>query len=411
MTAEDSDSTPIAPEGAPAWRRLLWLAPLALACAAAAFFLTGGSPGPGSREQSPGGSRAVPVMAVSARSGDLGIYQTGLGTVTPLQTVTVRSRVDGELVELGFREGQLVQKGALLAQIDPRPFEVQLHQAEGQLARDEAALKNAQADLERYRILIEQDSVPRQQLDTQAATVEQAQASIKSDRALVESAKLNLTYSRVTAPVTGIAGLRQVDPGNIVRAGDASGIVVLTQQQPIAVVFTLAADHIQAVMKQVRAGRSLAVEAWDRDLKKKLATGTLLAVDNQIDVSTGTVRMKAQFPNADTTLYPNQFVNARLLVEPLPGAVLIPTAAVQRSPQGTFVYVVGADAAVEKRDVQVRITEGDETAIQSGLKPGEVVVTDGVDKLRPGSTVEVGAPNGSRKPSGAERKGGAGKPQ
>ncbi len=343
-------------------------------------------------------ARAVPVVGAVARKGDIGVYLTGLGTVTPLKTVTVRSRVDGELVEVAYREGQHVRAGDLLAQIDPRPFEVQLHQAEGQLAKDEAALKNAKVDLERYKVLIEQDSIPRQQLDTQVATVDQIEAAIKSDRAQVESARLNLTYSRIVAPITGVVGLRQVDPGNIVHASDANGLVVITQPQPIAVVFTIAADRLQPVVQQAKAGAHLAVEAWDRDLKRKLATGSLLAVDNQIDPTTGTVRLKAEFPNEDSSLYPNQFVNARLLVDTLRGVVLVPSAAIQRSPQSSYVYVVKKDGTVEMRDVDVQQSEGDDSAIRKGVSAGETVVVDGVDKLQQGTLVALAKDDGGRKP-------------
>jgi multidrug efflux system membrane fusion protein len=336
-----------------------------------------------------GAPRAIPVVGASARVGDLGLYQTGLGTVTPVSTVTVRSRVDGQLINVAYREGQFVHEGDLLAQIDPRPFQVQLLQAEAQLAKDEAALKNAKIDLERYKILIGQDSIPQQQLDTQVATVDQTEAAIKSDQAQVENAKLNLTYSRITAPTSGIVGLRLVDPGNIVPAADASGLVVITQLRPIAVVFTIPADHLQPVLQQRKDGHELAVEAWDRDLQHKLATGSLLAIDNQIDPTTGTVRIKALFPNDDSALYPNQFVNARLLVDTLRQTVIVPTAAIQRGPQSTYVYVVKSDNTVEMRNVDVQLTQGDDTSLRQGVSAGEVVVIDGVDKLQPGSLVSV----------------------
>ncbi len=379
-------------------RRLRWVVAAAALAVAAWLVLTRTISGQGApaRGQRPNAARAVPVVATPARTGDLGVYQTGLGTVTPLRTVTVRSRVDGELTNVAFREGQLVKEGELLAQIDPRPFEVQLHQAQAQLAKDEAALANAKVDLDRYQTLIQQDSISRQQLDTQAATVTQFEAALKSDQAQIESAKLNLTYSRITAPITGIVGLRLVDPGNIVHANDTGGLVVITQQQPIAVVFTIPGDHLPPVLQQIRAGRALAVEAWDRDLKTRLASGSVLAVDNQIDPTTGTVRIKATFPNEDGTLYPNQFVNARLLVDTLRGTVIVPTAAIQRSPQSTFVYVVKPDATVELRTVDVQLTEGDETSLRKGVQAGEIVVVDGVDKLQPGTAVAVSAPGGAR---------------
>jgi len=336
-------------------------------------------------------ARAVSVVGAQAHLGDLGVYQSGLGTVTPVKTVTVRSRVDGQLTDVAYTEGQFVREGVLLAQIDPRPFEVQLHQAEGQLAKDEAALANAKIDLDRYQTLIKEDSIPRQQLDTQRATVDQFEAALKSDRAQVESANLNLTYCRITAPVAGVVGLRLVDPGNMVHATDPNGLVVITQEQPISVLFTIAADRLPQVLKRMTEGNELAVEAWDRDLTTKLATGKVLALDNQIDPTTGTIRIKAIFPNQDSALYPNQFVNARLLVDTLHDTVLLPTAAIQRTPQSTFVFVVKPDDTVEMRDVTVALTEGDQTAIRSGLAAGETVVVDGVDKLQPGSRVALAA--------------------
>jgi multidrug efflux system membrane fusion protein len=271
-------------------------------------------------------------------------------------------------------------------------------QAEGQKAKDEAALKNAILDLQRYQALIQQDAIPRQQLDTQASTVNQSQAAVKTDESQVESAKLNLAYCRIAAPLTGRVGLRLVDAGNIVHASDANGLVVITQLQPIAVLFTIPADQLPPVQQQLRTGKKLAVEAWDRDLKTKLATGTLLAIDNQIDTSTGTVRIKAIFPNESSALYSNQFVNARLLVDTLHGVVLVPAAAIQRSPQSTFVWAVKPDSTVEMRNIDVQLTEGDTVAIRKGVANGDSVVIDGVEKLQPGSKV---APSGTEGGAGA----------
>jgi multidrug efflux system membrane fusion protein len=378
-------------------RRWPWLVALIVVAVVAflVFFRSSLGQSNSARAGKQAAPRAVPVVGATARVGDLGVYQNGLGTVTPIKTVTVHSRVDGELDSVAYREGQLVREGDLLAQLDPRPFEVQLHQAEAQLAKDEATLKNARIDLERYKALIAQDSIPRQQLDTQAATVDQDEAAIKSDQAQIESARLNLTYGRITAPISGIVGLRLVDPGNIVRASDQNGLLVITQQQPIAVIFTIAADHLQAVLQQRKAGHELVVEASDRDFKHKLATGFLLAIDNQIDQSTGTVRMKAQFPNENYALYPNQFVNARLLVDTLHQTVLVPTAAIQRSPQSTYVYVVKPDSTVELRTVDLQLTEGDDTSVRKGLSSGEVVVIDGMDKLQPGTLVVLAKSGGA----------------
>src|SRR4051794_7050835 len=399
---------------------LRWL--LILGAVAVAVYLFAHRPGqakggnPQGQDQTKGAAggkggqdRPVPVLAAAAKTKDVGVYLTGLGTVAPLNTVGVKSRVDGQLLRVAFHEGQIVRAGDLLAELDPRPFQVQLMQAEGQRAKDEAALQNARVDLKRYQILIQEDSIPRQQLDTQAATVAQFEAALKSDQALIESAKLNLSYARVTAPAGGRVGLRLVDVGNIVHASDPNGIVVITQLQPIDVLFTIPADHLSQVLPKVHAGQSLAVDAYDRDLKNKLATGNLLAVDNQIDPTTGTVRLKALFPNGDEALFPNQFVNARLLVDTLRGAVTVPAAAIQRSPQATFVYVVKADHTVETRNVVVRQTEGDVAALTSGVAAGEQVVTEGVDKLRPGAKVDTGGGGGAAKGGGGRAaKGGGG---
>lgn len=366
-------------------------------------------------------NRAVPVLAVPATKGDIGSYLTGLGTVTAVSTVTVRSRVDGQLTRVAFQEGQLVRAGDLLAEIDPRPFQVQLMQAEGQKAKDVATLKNAQLDLQRYETLVQQDSIPRQQLDTQKSTVNQLEGALKTDEAQIESARLNLAYCRITAPNTGRVGLRLVDAGNMIHASDANGLVVITQLQPIAVLFTIPADQLPPVQAKLAAGAKLTVEAWDRDLKTKLATGSLLAVDNQIDPATGTVRLKALFQNENIPLYSNQFVNARLLVDTLRSVVLVPTAAIQRSPQATFVWVVKPDQTADMRTVDVQLTEGDRVAIRSGLAEGERVVVDGVDKLQPGTKVALaqpgagaaggrgGAPGAKGQSGGSPRAGGKGK--
>ena len=334
-----------------------------------------------------GAGRSVPVVVATTRQGDMNVNLTGLGTVVPLSTVTVHSRVDGQLMRIDFTEGQLVHQGELLAEIDPRPFQVQLMQAEGQLAKDQAALKNARMDQERYISLVKQGILAQQQLDAQVSTVVQAEGAIKSDEAQVESAKLNLVYSRITAPISGRVGLRLVDLGNMVHATDANGLAVIAPVQPINVIFTIPADNIQKVLAQDRKPGKLTVEAWDRDMTARLAVGTLAAIDNQVDVTTGTVRLKALFTNENLALFPNQFVNARLLVDTLHNAIIVPSAAVQRSPQATFVYVVKADNTVEFRTVEVLTTDGDLSCLKQGLTPGEKVVVDGLDKLRPGSKV------------------------
>lgn len=386
MQDTTTSSSALPSEVAPAlWRRPKVIAGAVAIAIVGAWLLKGrgGEPAKGP------GARPIPVVAALARTRDMDVILTGLGTIAPLNAATVRSRVDGQLMRVAFREGQTVTEGQLLAEIDPRPFQVQLTQAQGQYAKDEAALKNARMDLERIASLVKQGILPQQQLDAQQATVNQYEGALKSDLGAVESAKLNLTYSRIVSPASGRAGLRLVEPGNMIRASDPNGLVVITPMHPITALFTLPADQVTRVLEQQRGGRKLAAEAWDRDFKTRLAVGSLQAVDNQVDAATGTVKLRAEFLNKDESLFPNQFVNIRLQLDTLKGAVVVPSAALQRSPSATFVFVVKADGTVEARDVVVAFTEGDDTALAKGLAPGEKVVVDGVDKLRPGSKVSL----------------------
>ena len=333
------------------------------------------------------GGTAIPVVAAIARTGDIGVFYTGLGTVTPLAIVTVRSRVDGQLTSVRYREGDTVQKGDLLVEIDDEPYQAALTQAEGQLMRDQATLENARIDLARYQQLVPQKAIPEQQLATQQATVHQLEGIVKVDEGQIASARVNLAYCKITAPVTGRVGLRLVDAGNIVHAADTNGLLVITRMNPISVIFTISEDQLQVVLQKLAAGQTLEVDAYDRAAKTKLAQGSLSTLDNQIDPTTGTLKLRATFENAKGTLFPNQFVNARLLVEQKHGVTLVPTAAVQRNSQATYVYVVKADSTVTVRRITIGTTEGDDSEVASGLMPGEVVVMTGVDRLQEGSRV------------------------
>ncbi len=363
---------------------------VATAAAVVAAVWLGTRPHPAAaKTNSPGGAPALPVTIAAAASGPIDVYFTGLGSVTPLATITVKTRVDGELVSIAYREGQTIRKGDPLVQIDPRPYQVQLEQAQGQLAKDQSALQNAQRDLQRYQQLIGKNAVAQQVLNAQQSTVQQDEGVIKADQAAVDSATLNLTYCRPTAPITGRVGLRLVDRGNMVSASAGTPLAVITQMQPMSVIFTLPEQQVQTVIDRIAAGKSLRVDAMDREMTKTVATGTLTTLDNQLDPTTGTLRLRATFANADGKLLPNEFVNARLLVETKAHAILIPNPAVQRNGTSTFVYVVNPDNTVTSRTVQIGTVDAQRSEVASGLEPGERVVTQGVDKLQSGVTVRI----------------------
>ncbi|MGD0868650.1 MAG: MdtA/MuxA family multidrug efflux RND transporter periplasmic adaptor subunit [Bryobacteraceae bacterium] len=335
------------------------------------------------------GAGATPVVAARARKGNIGVYYPGLGAITPISTVTVKSRVDGQLMNVHFKEGDLVHEGDLLLELDPRPFQVMLTQAEGQLIKDQATLDNARVDLTRYEKLLQQNAIQEQIYATQKATLGQAEGTVKADQGVIDSVKLNLTYCKITSPLTGRIGLRLVDPGNIVHATDTNGLLVITQIQPISALFTLAEDQLPVVLRKLNAGEHLRADAYDRADRRKLTTGTLTSVDNQIDPSTGTLRLRAVFDNNDNALFPNQFVNVHLLVEEKSGITLIPTAAIQRTSTTEYVWVVKDDSTVTDRAITEGVTQGDVTEITSGVAAGEVVVMTGVDRLIEGAPVRA----------------------
>jgi membrane fusion protein, multidrug efflux system len=395
-------------------RRLVVISVLALLIVAGIVWWSRQNSAPQQAAGGAGGGRGAAPMSIVPEvvgKGDIGINLNALGTVTSLATVTIRSQISGYLMKIDFKEGDEVKKGDLLAQIDSRPFEATLAQAKGQLARDEAMLKGAQVDLARYQGLAAQNAVPRQTLDTQVALVAQNQGTVEADRATVKSAEVNLQYCRILSPLDGRVGLRQVDQGNYVTPGDASGLVVITQLKPISVLFTVPEDNLQAISKRLQAGAILPAAAFDRSGATKIADGTLQTFDSQIDPTTGTIKLRAQFPNETETLYPNQFVNIQLLLDTHKDVTTMPTAGVQRGVPGTFVYLVNADNTVSVRKVVLGVTEGDRVEVTSGLVPGDRIVIDGADKLRDGAKINVrteasaGAAPAGTSPEGADKSG------
>jgi multidrug efflux system membrane fusion protein len=372
----------------------------ALICACFALILSGcGNTSADSKQKGGGGKggrgggaqMTIPVAVAKAEVRDLPIVLNGLGSVDAFNTVAVKSRIDGQLIKVNVKEGQEVKQGELLAEIDPRPYEVQLSQTQATLFKDQAALKDARLNLERFQQLYKDGVISKQQFDTQGSLEAQLDGAVRADQAQIDTVKLNLAYTRITAPVSGRIGLRQVDVGNMVHASDPNGLLVITQLQPIAVIFSLPQDNLQAVSQHMSKGK-LAVDAYSRDDQTKIATGFLTTIDNQIDVTTGTGKLKAVFENRDRSLWPNQFVNIHLLLEVKKNNTVVPSAAIQRGPQGTYVFVVKPDNTAEMRNVAISINQGNFTAISQGLKPGEVVVTDGQDKLQPGTKVAVRGP-------------------
>ncbi len=406
--ATEKDSSAKTPEPAPVAaktsktskssrpRWLLWFAlGLLLVIAVVLYFLwptISGKKAEEAKAAAAKGPAAIPVVATTAYKGDIGVYYSGLGAVTPLATVTVKTRVDGQLMSVRYKEGDTVHKGDLLAEIDDGPYKAALTQAEGMLIRDQALLANARIDLARYQVLVTQKAIPEQQFATQEALVHQDEGIVKLDEGQIDSAKVNLAYTKIAAPVAGRIGLRLVDPGNVVQTTDASGLVVITQMDPISVIFTISEDQLQVVLKKMAAGQTLEVDAYDRAAKTKLAQGSLTTLDNQIDPTTGTLKLRATFANPKGTLFPNQFVNARLLVEEKRGVTLVPNAAVQRNSSATYVYLVKPDSTVTVRAITIGTTEGDESEVTSGLNPGDIAVMTGVDKLQEGTKVSATFP-------------------
>jgi len=407
----DTSNSVLQRQEVPRRKKHPWVWLLVVAVAAAAVWLIQSrqthAQAPGAAGGRMGRAMLVPVAAAPATRGDMPVYLDGLGSVTPVYTVSVHTRVDGQLMNVYFKEGQFVNVGDVLLDIDPRPFQVMLEQAQGQMAHDQALLDNANVDLARYKTLLAQDAIPKQQLDTQVATVAQYEGAIKTDQGVIDNAKLQIVYCHIAAPIGGRVGLRLVDPGNIVHAADANPLLVITQMQPITVIFTLPEDSLPPVLQKLHAGARLTVDAYNRDRSRKLASGYLLTTDNQIDQTTGTLKLKAVFENGDGSLFPQQFVNVRLLVEVKQKQVIVPAVAIQRGAQGTYVYVVKPDSTADVRQVAIGVSEGGNTLIDSGIQVGESVVIDGADKLQPGTKVTVrtptGAPVGNR-PGGASHR-------
>jgi len=399
----------------------VWLIVL-LAVGVAAYYLwpRGSGAANGTGQAAPGSGKKggkggiPPVVSIHATRGNIGVYVTGLASVTPIYTVTVKSRVDGQLMSVNYKEGDIVKKDDPLIEIDPRPYAVSLEQAEGNLTRDQALLDNARVDQARYETLLKQNAIPEQQLATQKALVTQEEGVVKADQGAIDMAKLNLVYCHITAPFSGQVGLRLVDPGNIVHAADTTGMIVITQLQPISVIFPVAEDQLPAVLSRWRAGQKLVVEAWDRADQRKIAAGYLATIDNEIDQTTGTLRLRANFDNADYQLFPNQFVNAHMLVQEKTGVTLINNAAVQRNTNETYVWLLKPDSTVTVRDINTGTAEGDLTEVTSGLEAGDGVVMTGVDKLVEGAKVvsqwgDQSPATGSGGGKGSRKSGGKGK--
>ncbi len=373
-------------------QKWIWTAIIVMILGASTYYYLHQSKQRSSNTQADAPPRAVPVSTGAARKGDIGVYINALGAVTPVNTVSVTSRVQGEIVNVYYREGQSVHKGDPLLDIDPRPYQAQLNQVEGQLAHDQALLNEAKIDLGRYQSAFEQNAIAKQQVDDQEQTVFQYEGTVKNDQGQVENAKLNLVYCHITSPIEGRVGLRLVDPGNMIQANSTTSLVVVTQLQPITVIFSVAEDYLPQIQAQMRKGQRMLVDAFDRDQQKKIASGSLLTLDNQIDPTTGTLKLKAIFPNEDNSLFANQFVNARLLVDTTHDAILIPTAAIQRNAQGAFVYVIKPDQTATIRTITVGTTDGDSAEVQ-GLQPGETIAVKGFEKLQDGVRVAVQGKN------------------